>query len=378
MGLLDLLFTGWLIAEEICEYNAKKKDKYNCTLPEYYPSSKDNGSCDRCFRIGGRYNKSNCKYLINSPFTDNIGLCDDCISYLFETKNIVYRDPKGWSDTRPCNRNIKNCREFDIANNLLDDKTNLYWDEIRPDRGFPTLNKNITEESILPWQQLNINNEIVERSSDIQIGKETLIENDRIKTKKSIIKFKKNANLLISKDLHEKSTTAIYEELKRAAINSYETPFAENMQTFITRLGLIISDASYSKYTGKKHYIGVLKYICYRLIKDKDIYKNLVIINEHGNNVKHSKKNVDINVNKILKSYNQMIKRLIEISNCNALKICHIYNKKFEYKNECTICGLITPEKAYHCKNCGKIVCEECFDKEIKLCCECAKNISMM
>ena len=103
-------------------------------------------------------------------------------------------------------------------------------------------------------------------------------------------------------------------------------------------------------------------------------YKKLIIINKQANNLKHSKKNIEININEILPYYNKMIDQLISISNCNAFEICHIYNLKTTTEIECISCGRIKPEKYFRCKMCKKIVCDDCFNKEKKVCCECVKN----
>ncbi len=236
-------------------------------------------------------------------------------------------------------RDNENSRNFDIYFNLLDANTNLYWDE---------------HDSII-YDQLQASNDYEPKI-------------------KKTLEFRDNSNKIISENLHEKSTTAWYESLKEDAINSYETRFVASMQNFVTRLGLIISEVSNIKFKGKRHYPEILTYICKQIIEDNSIYKKLITINKPANNSKHSKKNVEINIDEILTSYNLMLDELIAVSNCDAFEICHIYKQKSFSKDVCSICGRIKPEKAYLCKNCQKFICDECFDKEKKICCNCANS----
>lgn len=298
--------------------------------------------CSRCdyeWFPSQMYNIYNSQYMINHNFPNYINLCIFCHNYLFLGKeNREEDDDDKYSILY--NRNEEKCRNFDIYFNLLDANTNLYWDEC--------------------------NTIIKEELSDT--------DNSESNNNQKSLRFKNNSNKIINENLHEKSTTAWYESLKEDAINSYETRFVASMQNFVTRLGLIISEVSNKKFRGNAHYQEILYYICHQIIEDNSIYKKLIKINKPANNSKHSKKNIDININEILTNYNLMIDKLIFVSNCNAFEICHIYNnRKTISEIECSYCGRIKPDKSYRCKVCKKIVCDECFDREKKICCECAK-----
>lgn len=299
---------------------------------EFAPECLTCSRCGRTIREGKRiYTSRVCDYLSEHDVDEDDDVCSSCNDYLCDDSSESSRktiDEEFLDDNSKglSSRFNEKCKEFDEQYNFVNPKNGCFYDE----DGFYD----------------------------------------------EYVEFDANANQTICEKLKQKSTTALYESLKESVINSYETTFSTNLQNYVVRLGLIISDVAYKKFSGKNHYFQILDYICHDVLNDDDIYKKMIKINDYANNVKHSTKNVNIDIYRCLIPFNTMIDKLIEISDCNSFEICHVYQpRKFEKREiECNCCGRMEPEKYYRCKNCGKIVCDECYNREIKMCSDCIKH----
>lgn len=196
------------------------------------------------------------------------------------------------------------------------------------------------------------------------------------------ISFSDNADVILQKGLFSKSTCALYKSLIESVNNSYQTRFASDFQTYVTRLGLIINKTVENKnFYGKNHYQELLKYICKDILDNDYLYKNLLKINSHANDVKHSTKDITVDIKDYLIYYNSMIDKLKEISGCKAFEKCHIYYKKSNLNNQtqkksqkeiiCHCCRLVNPREYYRCPKCKKLTCNKCYNREKRLCEDC-------
>ena len=306
--------------------------------------------CDRCGEkcssfSSAKYNSKDNDDLAEHSIPTYINICGSCHSYLFDRSiSIINGHDFNWRKFRDehadeLSRFNEKCKEFDVRFDLLNEETNLYWDE-------------------------EIENaEYDDEDYDYQ---DEFIEDSLI--------FDDDANEKINNALHDEGNTAWYESLKEDAMNSYKTTFTTSLQNFITRLGLIISEVANRKFYGKSHYIEVLDYICHQIIEDDYLYERLAKVNGQANASKHTMKNINIDINKTLTDFNSMIDKLISVSRCDAFNICHVYNQKISSEVVCTCCGRINPEKYYRCKVCKNVVCDDCFNKEKKMCFECARE----
>lgn len=340
--------------------------------------------CDRCGEklnsfTTGKYNSKDFDCMEEHSIPPRVNICGCCFHYLFDStacKRLFDEDryyleePDG--EFHKVSRFYKKSREFDIKYKLLNSETNIYWDEdfddvIEDSKHINVMaGKFITEDDGYEYED--------EESSEDEFDEYGTDDNENDKDEEEMLIFNDDANQQILNALHEKSTTAWYKSLKEDAENSYETTFSASFQNFVTRLGLIINDVSNRKFYGKSHYAEILEYICKTIIDDDFIYKNLIKLNTKANASKHSKKNIDVDIDKTLTDYNSLIDKLISVSNCEAFEICHVYKNITKSDVECSCCGRIKPKKYYRCKMCKRIVCDECFNKEKKMCCECANN----
>ena len=127
----------------------------------------------------------------------------------------------------------------------------------------------------------------------------------------------------------------------------------------------------------KNHYPEVLRYICKDVLDNDFLYNNLKKVNSHANNVKHSLEDIKINIKDVLIYYNAMIDKLSDISGCKSFKICHIWHKPPKSRKKeilCNCCKRRFPEITYRCPQCKKIICDMCYNREIKMCVDCAKG----
>ncbi len=196
------------------------------------------------------------------------------------------------------------------------------------------------------------------------------------------ISFSENADVILQKKLFSKSTCAAYKSLIESVNYSYQTRFASDFQTYVTRLGLIINKIVENKnFYGKNHYPELIKYICKDILDNDYLCKKLIKINQHANNVKHSTKDITVDIKDYLIYYNSMIDKLIKISGCKSFEKCHINYKKQNSNNkskkfiqeevECHCCNRINAKKYYRCPKCHKIACSECYNQKKKLCKDC-------
>lgn len=127
------------------------------------------------------------------------------------------------------------------------------------------------------------------------------------------MRFVKDANRLVESDLKVKTTTALWSGLITAVNNKYETQFTQDMQSFITRVAIIVSDVSLEAKIGAHTYLGAIDYLCLKVLKNKTLYNMLraCAVNDEGNTIKHNKYNIDIDIPECINQFNKLIKGLV-------------------------------------------------------------------
>lgn len=144
--------------------------------------------------------------------------------------------------------------------------------------------------------------------------------------KNESLKLRDGAAAVLRNELTSKSTYAMYKSLVESAENSYQTRFASDFQTYVTRLGLIIDKiAADRRFRGKNTYRDILWYICKDILCDDSLRDNLMKVNSRANAVKHTTRDVSIDIGECLAHYNSMIDRLASASACDVFNMCHVY-----------------------------------------------------
>ena len=340
--------------------------------------------CDRCGEKQSTFSsaKWNSKDTISMKEHDipsYINICGSCGFYLFPYQNTWWerlkvdadylKEPD--SEFYKKSRFYKASRNFDIEYNLLNSETNLYWDEDYDEIiDFAEHYEELNEKFTCPYDNFDDENDVDE---------------DDIEEENDSPQFSDNADVILQKGLFSKSTCAAYKSLIESVNNSYQTRFVSDFQTYVTRLGLIINTIVENKnFYGKNHYPELLKYICKDILDNDYLYKNLIRINSHANDVKHSTKDINVDIKDYLIYYNSMIDKLKELSCCNSFEKCHICHKHPNSKNQikresqkeiiCHCCGRVNPKEYYRCPKCKKLTCDKCYNREKRMCEDCEKQ----
>ena len=147
--------------------------------------------------------------------------------------------------------------------------------------------------------------------------------------------FVKNANQIISKELHEKSTAAYYKSLVDAVNNKYQTKFVSDMQIYVTRIGIIVSSVVEGRHITYNTYLGSIDYLCNAVLKNKNLYSILraIEINTEGNLGKHSIKNISADIEECVRQYNRLIKGLIDVG-LTEFSISYLKLNAKEYRDK--------------------------------------------
>ena len=147
--------------------------------------------------------------------------------------------------------------------------------------------------------------------------------------------FVKNANQIISKELHKKSTAAYYKSLVDAVNNKYQTRFVSDMQIYVTRIGIIVSSVVEGRHITYNTYLGSIDYLCNVVLKNKNLYSILraIEINTEGNLGKHSIKNISADIEECVRQYNRLIKGLIDVG-LTEFSISYLKLNAKEYRDK--------------------------------------------
>jgi len=137
--------------------------------------------------------------------------------------------------------------------------------------------------------------------------------------------FSENADIILKEEFYSKSTCTAYQSLIESVSNNYQKRFVSDLQTYITRLGFIINKIAINKkFYGENNYSETLKYICKDILSNDYLYDNLIKIYDYVDDVKHSIKNINVNIKDFLLYYNSMIDSRIEFSSCKSFSMCYI------------------------------------------------------
>ena len=139
-----------------------------------------------------------------------------------------------------------------------------------------------------------------------------------------------NANQIAAKKLGMDNSVGAYKSAATAMQHGYRHQFASSMQTYVTKIGLILSDCVVSPKISTGTYLGSIDYICKKLLKNIQLYNVMraIEINDAGNEVKHTIKDVDLNIDFILKQYNSFVTEIVKATGLNAFKKCYLNKER--------------------------------------------------
>lgn len=130
--------------------------------------------------------------------------------------------------------------------------------------------------------------------------------------------FVSNSNALAEKLLQRDNVVAVYKDMVDQFYKKHRTVFVQQMQVVITKIGIILSECSSGTKIKAKTYSGSIDFICNNILKNKQILKIMrVMINDDGNSVKHSIKDVEIEMGTLMEQYNLFIKEIVKATYIN-------------------------------------------------------------
>ena len=204
------------------------------------------------------------------------------------------------------------------------------------------------------------------------------------------MKLISNADNILLTKLQNNSVQADFEALKDNVNNGYVTQYVKNMQSYICKIALIISELCEdikvkSKYIDSDgtYYPNALNFLCDEVIQNPEIKKALTSINEQANAAKHTTKTINKKwIESTLPAYNELIDELIDHTKLENFKICRIRNISHNSKEEmipkpsmCNVCKKLfnfsQENSIYECSNCNLYVCEDCYSKQVLKCNRC-------
>lgn len=150
-----------------------------------------------------------------------------------------------------------------------------------------------------------------------------------------MITLKQNANAMVKKLCYEDSVIAFYYSVCENYANGYIQPFVTNMQTLITKVGMIVSTVS-----TKKVYISYcyrsITYLCNTVLNKPELAKKFdqLGINAKGNKGKHSLENNKIDLDKAVQVFNELIDSITNKYNLPALKALLLSKRTKEKPNQ--------------------------------------------
>lgn len=143
-----------------------------------------------------------------------------------------------------------------------------------------------------------------------------------------------NAETKATELLRQDNTIAIKKSLDVYITKNYKTKFVQDMQVYITKIGLVLNSCiSSGPKMGAHTYLGSIDFICNKLLKNTFLHKVLkegLGINDGGNTVKHNIKDIDVDFDLTLKNYNLLISEIIKKTGLHAFKICYLNKTKSE------------------------------------------------
>lgn len=144
------------------------------------------------------------------------------------------------------------------------------------------------------------------------------------------MKLLSNADSIVEKEFRLDNVIATKKALETNIANSYKTKFFQELQIYVTKIGIALSKCVQDVKITTNTYLGSIDYVCKKILKNRQLYEVMraIKINDEGNKVKHSNKNVEGDIEYTLKQYNQFVSEIIKGTKINAFKLFYLNKKK--------------------------------------------------
>ena len=106
---------------------------------------------------------------------------------------------------------------------------------------------------------------------------------------------RENLNLVVDNMLNRRNVIEVYDDMIHHYLRKEQTVFIELLQVYVTKLGIILSEALKGLSARCNTYMGSIDYICQNVLRNRDLfYAMKSTVNHKGNIIKHNIKNIDI------------------------------------------------------------------------------------
>ena len=135
-----------------------------------------------------------------------------------------------------------------------------------------------------------------------------------------MIELKPNANEIIKSMIFGKGVRAHYLSVCEQYTKGHTQVFSTEFQILVTKLGIVISKASYNPVKISTCYSSI-NYLCDKVLNNSSLKQeyNKLGINTSGNVGKHNITTVNVNMDKCVNLYNDTVKKIVSKYNLSIL-----------------------------------------------------------
>ena len=148
-----------------------------------------------------------------------------------------------------------------------------------------------------------------------------------------MIKLVKNANEIVRTEMKSAPVKAFYLSVVERYEKKYTQLFPVDLQNLITKLGIVINDASVTK-RNINYCATSIDFLCNVVLDNPSLYNTFdsLEINKYGNNGKHTIKFTTADMDKCVLAYNKIISQLIIKYGLYSLNLYYIPFSKGSYQ----------------------------------------------
>ena len=138
-----------------------------------------------------------------------------------------------------------------------------------------------------------------------------------------------NSDKILNNYLNKDNFIATKKTLETNLKYNYKNKFFQELQIYITKLGIAISNCSQDCHISRNTYLGAIEFLCKKVVGKTQLYSVMkaININSAGNIMKHEINDINGDINYTLKQYNQLISELIFATKLQSLKQCYLSKK---------------------------------------------------
>lgn len=144
------------------------------------------------------------------------------------------------------------------------------------------------------------------------------------------MKLKTNSEKILNIHLNKDNFVSTKKALEANLKYNHKQKFFQELQIYITKLGIAISDCSLDYHITRNTYLGAIDFLCKKVVGKTQLHSVMkaININNAGNIMKHEIEDIKGDIDYTVKQYNQLISELIFATKLNSLKQCYLSKKE--------------------------------------------------